>query len=285
MRLPERADQMVWGLLGATAAAAFAIWMIFFPDSIAEYFAWDVHPRMSQLFIGAGYVFRTAFFLSIAFGRDWAKLRWMFWGNLVFTGTLLFATFWNAAEFNWDPAQTPVAHLWLILYIFEPVTMLYMVPRNLWRIPAPTLGGPVWTPFRWFLIATTGLLLSDGLLMVINPEFTAIRWPWDLKGNPLDMQIIAAWFLGWSVWCGTMAFARDWLEIRLPAALFILNGAALTVVNFTNGDLLNGTGPAHAYRTGIVVLTALMIGFAAYQEVRRVRGVRPVAPEPEPTPA
>ena len=54
-------------------------------------------------FIGAGYVFRTAFFLSIAFGRDWTQLRWMFWGNLAFTATLLLASFWHAEEFNWDP--------------------------------------------------------------------------------------------------------------------------------------------------------------------------------------
>ena len=62
MRLPERADQIAWGVLGATAAGTFAIWMFFFPDSIAQKFAWDVHPRMAQAFIGAGYVFRTAFF-------------------------------------------------------------------------------------------------------------------------------------------------------------------------------------------------------------------------------
>jgi hypothetical protein len=47
----------------------------------------------------------------------------------------------------------------------------------------------------------------------------------------------------------------------------------LTLVNFLNGDLLSGTGPAHAYRTGLLVLTLLMAGFAAYQEVRRARGV------------
>jgi hypothetical protein len=81
VRLPERADQIAWGVLGASAAATFAVWMFFFPDSIAEKFAWDVHPRMTQLFIGAGYVFRTAFFLSIAFGKDWTKLRWMFWAT------------------------------------------------------------------------------------------------------------------------------------------------------------------------------------------------------------
>jgi len=58
----------------------------------------------------------------------------------------------------------------------------------------------------------------------------------------------------------------------LPAALFILNGAMLTLVNFLFGDLLSGTGPGHAYRTGLILLTLLMAGFAVYQEVRRGRG-------------
>ena len=31
VRLPERADQLAWGILGATAAATFAVWMFFFP--------------------------------------------------------------------------------------------------------------------------------------------------------------------------------------------------------------------------------------------------------------
>ena len=54
-------------------------------------------------FIGAGYIFRTAFFLNAAREGNWVRLRWIVWGNLVFTGTLLLATYWHADEFNWDP--------------------------------------------------------------------------------------------------------------------------------------------------------------------------------------
>jgi hypothetical protein len=267
--LPTRAEQFWWGILGATAALAFAIWMFFFPDSVARLFAWDVHPRLSQAFIGAGYVFRTAFFLSVAFERDWLRLRWLYWGNFAFTGTLLFATFWHAPEFNWDPSQTLLAHLWLILYIFEPVTMIYMVPRGMAALPAPAMSGPILRPFRIFLIGATGLLLSDGLLLLINPEFTALRWPWEL--NPLDARIIAAWFLGWAVWLGTMALARDWAEIRLPSLLFLLNGAALlaTIAVF-NGEFRPG-GTTGAYQWGIGALTVVMAIFVALQEVRRRR--------------
>ena len=44
MRLPNRPDQFVWGVTGAFFAGTFAIWMFFFPDSIPQLFAWDVHP-------------------------------------------------------------------------------------------------------------------------------------------------------------------------------------------------------------------------------------------------
>src|SRR5262245_56130678 len=87
-----RRSRLGWGLLGAAAAAWFAIWFLFFPQFIPTYFAWDIEPRFAQLFLGAGYVFRTAFFLNAAFERSWLRLRWIVWGNLVFTGVLLLAT-------------------------------------------------------------------------------------------------------------------------------------------------------------------------------------------------
>jgi len=262
-----RLEQVIWGVLGAAAALLFAIWMLFFPDRIPGMFAWDVHPRAAQAFIGAGYIFRTAFFLAVAFQPNWLRLRWLIWGNLAFTGTLLLATYWHMEEFHWDPSKTIWAHVWLILYVYEPITMLYMIPRAARSLPPPTSGGPIAPLFRVFLIALTGLLLTNGLMLIINPAFADTRWAWDL--NPLDARIIAAWFMGWAVWIGTMAFARDWDEIRLPAALFVLNTAALIGTFIAFGNEFRPTDTAGAYRNGIVGLTVLMLGFAAYHEVRR----------------
>jgi hypothetical protein len=70
-----RRSRLGWGLLGAAAAAWFAVWFLFFPQYIKPYFAWDIEPRFAQVFIGAGYVFRTAFFLNAAFERSWLRLR------------------------------------------------------------------------------------------------------------------------------------------------------------------------------------------------------------------
>jgi hypothetical protein len=259
-------SQVVWGILGAAAAAWFAGWMLFFPQYVPTHFAWDVQPRYAQAFIGAGYIFRTLFFLNVAREADWVRLRWIVWGNLVFTGTLLLATFWHINEFLWPQFAPPTAHIWVILYIFEPVVMIYLIPRGIFRVEAPVVGGPIHPWFKAFLVLVTGLFLMHGLLLVINPEFATLRWPWEL--NPLDSRIVAAWALGWSVWCGTMAFATDWDEIRTGIRLFIVNGVALLVTIVVFRDGLTGV-TSGSYIWGIAILTVGMAAFHFLQERRR----------------
>jgi hypothetical protein len=264
---PRRA-QVAWGILGATAAAWFGTWLLFFPQLVPGLFAWDVMPRYAQAFIGAGYVFRTAFFLNAAREGNWFRLRWIVFGNLVFTGTLLFATYWHIDQFHFNPTQTLLGHIWLVLYIFEPLTMLYLIPRGILGAVAPVSGGPLHPVFKGFLVLAAGLLLMDGLVLLINPEFAAKRWPWEL--NPLDARIASAWVLGWAVWTATMAFARDWDEIRRAVQLAGLTMVALlvTVVVFRD-EFLPGRGTVNAYAGGLVVLLVLLAGFYVLQERRR----------------
>lgn len=252
-----------WGIGGGLIALTFAIWLLDFPDLAISHFAWPVEPRLSQIFIGAGYIFRTGFFLTIAFQPAFHRVRWLYWGNLVFTGTLLFATFWHIDRFSFFFVT---AHLWIILYIIEPVTMLYLVPRrgDAWT-QVPTPRGPINSIFKGFLIAETAIFLTFGLLLLLNPEFADLRWPWAL--NPLDARIMAAWFLGWSVWAGTMAFATDWDEIRLPAQLNMLFGIAVIatiVVFFGQFDFTRPT--TNVYIGGAIVLTLAMAFFYWRQE-------------------
>ncbi len=256
-----------WGIGGGLIAATFAVWMWLFPELAVSHFAWPVEPRLSQIFIGAGYVFRTGFFFTVALVPVWHRVRWVFWGNLVFTGTLLLATFWHIDRFNWFFIT---AHVWVILYIVEPVTMLYLVPRD------KEMGGEVPTPrgairpvLKWFLVAECALFLTFGLLLVLNPEFADLRWPWAL--NPLDARIIAAWLMGWSVWAGTMAFARDWDEIRLGAALQILFGIAVTasiIIFFREFDFARATTPAYI---GVVIALTLVMMFLFWRQERGAR--------------
>ena len=47
-----------------------------------------------------------------------------------------------------------------MLYIFEPVVMLYLLPPGILRAAAPATGGAILLPFRWFLVLVSGLLGS-----------------------------------------------------------------------------------------------------------------------------
>jgi hypothetical protein len=267
-RLAAWPHRRIWGFGGGLFAALFAVWMLLLPFPMSV-FAWDVHPRLAQAFIGAGYVFRTLFFVNAALETDWRRLRWIVAGNLAFTGTLLFATYWHMADFHWDLRVTVVGHLWLILYVFEPVVMLYLIPRGAFAVPPTRTGGPIHPLFRAFLIGTTMLLLTNGLMLVINPEFARLRWPWEL--NDLDARIIAAWFLGWAVWCGSMARSRDWDEIRTPARLFVVNAVVLFVALAANGGGFRNdeVNTPEAMLGGLVLLGAGMAGFHWLQERRR----------------
>lgn len=260
-------DLRRWGFGGGLIAATFAVWMFFFPELAVSHFAWPVEPRLSQIFIGAGYVFRTGFFLYAALEPAWHRVRWIFWGNLVFTGTLLFATFWNLGTFSWFFVT---AHLWILLYIVEPVVMIYLVPREReMGSPVPTPRGAIQSALKWFFVFEAGLLLTFGLLLVLNPKFADMRWPWAL--NQLDAQIIAAWFLGWAVWSGTMAFARDWDEIRMAAALNVLFGVALlaTIIIFWS-QFEFSRGTTWGYVGGVPILTAILI-FLFWRQERATR--------------
>lgn len=263
----------LWGLVGALVAAAFAVWMYFFPQMVPEHFAWNVQPRMAQIFVGAGYVFRTFFFLLFVFVQDYRRLRWAYAGNLLFTGALLLATLWHAESMHW---RSIVGHLWIVFYTSEPVIMHYAIPRS--KVPALSLGGggPVTSWFRRLMILEVAVFGLMGLLLIINPEWTNTRWPWEL--NPFDARIIAAWWVGWAGWAGWMANATDWEEVRLPAFGQLILLVALNVSNLLFYEHFRANSPTlRTYVTGSIVLLVALAVLVGWQERRR-RNLRTAAP-------
>jgi hypothetical protein len=257
----------VWGVIGAAVAALFAVWMFFFPQLVAPFFAWVAEPRLTQVFIGAGYVFRTFFFLGFVLNRNWLRMRWAFWGNLAFTGTLLLATLWHAEEMNW---RFLVAHLWIVFYTFEPVSMIFLAPMDAEsRALHLSSGGPMLPWFKRFLILVVGVLFLFGALLVINPVWLNLRWPWDL--NEFDARIMAAWFNGLAVWLGTIYFVRDWDEGRLGVFLAILFGAALSVSSLIFLPLFSDPQATRGYIGIAIVFTLGLVFFAWRQERARPR--------------
>ena len=261
--VPIPLGMRIWGVIGAAVAALFAVWMLFFPQLVAPFFAWVAEPRLTQVFIGAGYIFRTVFFLGFVFGGNWLRMRWAFWGNLAFTGTLLLATLWHAEEMSW---RYLVAHLWIIFYTFEPVSMIFLAPMDAaTRALHLHSGGPMLPWFKRFLILVVGVLFLFGALMVINPAWLDLRWSWDL--NEFDARIMAAWFNGWAVWLGTIYFVRDWDEGKWGVWLAILFGAALSVSSLIFLPLFNDRHATRGF-IGVAILFTVGLAFFAWRQER-----------------
>lgn len=265
----------LWGVIGALLAAVFSVWMLFFPQFIPTAFAWNVQPRAAQAFIGAGYLFRTYFFLLFVFVPDWRLLRWTYYGNLLFTGALLTATIWHAPEVHW---LTVVAHIWILFYTAEPLIMHFAIPRagERGRVAAGeplTSGGPVSPLYRYFMIFEVGVTMLFGLILVISPEWLNRRWAWDL--NPFDARIVAAWFLGIAGWAGSMARATDWDEVRLGAIGNLILTGALTVASVAYYPYFNHTHPTvPQYIIGTALLSlALALFIWQHERRRRARAV------------
>lgn len=266
---PRSHGLRVWGMGGTLVAAVFAVWLLFLPAQVAPYFAWPAEPRLGQMFIGAGFIFRTGFFWSVMRDPAWFRVRWIFWGNLVFTGALLLATFVHAEAFNWG---FPTALIWLILYVIEPVLMIYQVPHgaDAWS-ELPVRAGPIQPTLKWLLVAEAGLLGTVGALLVFNPTFMSAIWPWSFRA--LGSRIIAAWFLGWATWAGTMAFARDWEEIRTATRLNILFGLALLVSFLVFLPQFDFTRPGTVWYAAFILLFTLALAVAYWRQQRAAVGV------------
>jgi hypothetical protein len=119
----------LWAAAGVLLAATVRRVDVLLPAaSSPSHFAWVVEPRLAQAFIGAGYVFRTASSsCSSSSPATGCTSAGRLWGNLAFTGTLLLATLWHADEMNW---RFLVAHLWIVFYTFEPITMIFSAPLD-----------------------------------------------------------------------------------------------------------------------------------------------------------
>ena len=254
----------LWGAAGAFVAAVFVVWLLVFPDLVASYFAWPAEPRLGQIFLGAAWIFRIGFFLSVFLERAWHRIRWIFWGNLVFTGTLLTATFLHADRFNW---AFPTAFAWLILYVAEPVAMIYQTPRGAEAWTAvPTPAGAIRPELKWLLVVEAAVLGTVGAFLLLNPVSMATLWPWALK--PLGARIMAAWFLGWAVWAGTLARARDWDEIRIGVWLNVLFGVALLLSVLVFLPMYDFSLIATQIYLGSIIVLTLALALAAWLQGR-----------------
>jgi len=229
------------GVIQCFLAAFFVLWFLILPRT-GIYFAWPVKPELTATFLGAGFILRSYFGYHLWRDKYWYSLRWSMNGDFAFLGTLFVTTWWHASEMNWHVQGVSdglrifsliIAHVWVLAYTFEPLTVFLLHPRDAEAnapVPLNLSEGEIQPVMKKALAATFFLGGAFWAILFISPEFANTRWPWEL--NAFDSRIMSAWFAGISVWSVTMYFMKDWAEIKVGVRALMLFLLAETVVWF-----------------------------------------------------
>jgi hypothetical protein len=257
------------GIIQLLLASAFVIWLLFLPAA-GDKFAWPVAPKFTAMFIGAGFIARAFIGYFLWREKSWPKLRWQVAANYAFLIVIFIATMWHIEAMNWKSSLL-VAHIWVLAYFIEPITLYLIEPRGeAARAPLPIdlQQGHVWMGLK--RVAAVGLVVSViiGGLLFINPRFLDTRWPWPL--DPFDARIMAAFFALAALWCVEVYFGENWGEVRLAG----LGLAIIAVSNFIVWlVMLPQLDPSrnNIYTYGITyaIFAVLLIYYFARQERQR----------------
>jgi hypothetical protein len=261
------------GIIQCFLAAFFVLWFLTMPQN-GIYFAWPVKPEMTTLFLGAGFLLRSYFGYHLWRDKHWYTLRWSMNGDFAFLGTLFLTTWWHASEMNWHIQGVSdglrifsliVAHVWVLAYTFEPLTVFLLHPRAKEArdpVPAELSEGEIQPVMRNALAATFFLGAAFWAVLFISPEFANTRWPWEL--NAFDSRIMSAWFAGSSVWAVTMYFMKDWAEIKVGVRALMLFLLGEFVVWIVAAPRYPSNHTAIASQQGITYEVALGVMAAWY---------------------
>ncbi len=274
---PEPRDDRIYPVTRWSAAVivpflvlAFLI-LFLYPDESGRRFAWTVWPRMTAMYIGAGYLGGAYLFVHAIFGRRWHRVAAGFPAVTAFTVSMLLITIihWPLFDLGHFPFQ-----LWLVLYVVTPilVPVLYLLNRRTDPGTLEAVDATVPNAARFALGAFGAGLLVFSLVTFIWPGLLIPMWPWALI--TVTGRAMAGWFLILGV--GGVVIARDtrWSAWRVGMEsialwhVLVLLAAALNPGEFTGGY------PFNWYLVGVAVVLILLVVLYALM-YRRIRAGTP----------
>ena len=184
------------GFIQCFLAAFFVLWFFIMPQN-GIYFAWPVKPELTALFMGAGFILRSYFGYHLWRDKYWYTIRWSMNGDFAFLGTLFVTTWWHVSEMNWNLTgagdglrifSLVIAHVWVLAYTFEPLTVFLLHPRDKQAdgpVPAEYSEGKIQPLMKNALAAIFLFGAAVWAVLFFSPDFANTRWPWEL--NPFEL--------------------------------------------------------------------------------------------------
>jgi hypothetical protein len=247
-----RADRV----LPATRVAAVVVVAVLVPALVilwglpartADLWAWEIHPDLTPIFMGAGYGAGAYFFLRVYRAARWHEVSVGVISAAAFALLMLITTVLHYDKFNHGdaPVLAAIAFFgWTIVYVLSPWVVAWLWWGNEREDPrVPDAGDRVVPPTVRLMarVAAAGALLVAALVLLF-PDIAIDHWGWKL--TPLTARVLACFTA--QVGCGFLLLSRDarwstWrvlIQTFLIAVVLLLVGAVRAWDAFDDGNVL-----------------------------------------------
>ncbi|HWC12540.1 MAG TPA: hypothetical protein VG455_15125 [Acidimicrobiales bacterium] len=269
-----KATRVVSVAIVPVLAAAFVLLYVF-PTRTRQLWAWEMHPTMTAMVMGGGYLSGAYFFCRVATVDQWHRVGLGFVAITAFATMLAIATLLHWDRFNHGHVSF---WAWSLLYFSTPVLLPWLWARNRRHDPRRLEPGDriVPTPVRVAVVAVGAVQLTVAAVMFFRPSAIASHAPWML--TPLTCRSLSAFAAFPSVVYLAFAFERRWssfqilVEVAIAGMVLIGVAAIRARAEFDGSDVV-----VWGWRIGLavalVLFTALRIAMARPAPARRARRV------------
>jgi hypothetical protein len=165
--------------------------LYFWPGDTKDYFAWEIHPDITPMIMGAGYIAGAYFFTRVVMERQFHRIHVGFLPVTSFTIFMAIASFAHLDRFI---TENVAFWIWMGLYVTTPI----LVPLAWWINRRTDPGTPepgeerLPQTVRNALLAAGAFQSGVALFVVLFPPTMIDVWPWML--TPLTAQTLGGWF-------------------------------------------------------------------------------------------
>lgn len=165
--------------------------LYFWPGDTKDYFAWEIHPDMTPMIMGAGYIAGAYFFTRVVIEKRFHRVHVGFLPVTSFTIFMAIASFSHLDRFI---TENVAFWIWIGLYVTTPilVPLAWIVNRRTDPGTPEPGESPIPSAVRNALLAAGALQVGVALLLLISPSTMIDVWPWML--TPLTAQTLGGWF-------------------------------------------------------------------------------------------
>jgi hypothetical protein len=256
----------------AVLTVIFGPLLYFYPGRTVQYWAWEIQPEMSAVWVGAGYTFGAmAIWTLLLIGR-FPKLLVSALSTWPFSCVMLISTLIHLDRFFVDRIAFWV---WFAIYLFLPfgLPIAWWLNKN-HAIP-PQADELRFSKNVVYIAPLIGAVFAVlGLVLIFNPLFSASFWPWNL--TPLMSRVIGGWILFLAAAALTPMFERRYIAYRefIPEA-----GIWFTLIligGWRYSDQFDFNRPTTYIFFSVLILLILLMFYLFFSLERQYRKVNVV---------